>query len=498
MIAWAIQRWKKECPWFRVVILAHRKELIDQNMKELQGFCPDLDIGVYSASLKRRDKDCSVLFASIDSVFKRSDEFDPWDVIMVDEAHRIPMSGEGKYRRFINGSLELNKDLRVIGWTATPFRMHGGPICHKDHILNEVCYEANVSDLIDDGYLTRLRSKVGVVQPKLENVRRNTGGDYIGKALSNAVVTDSLIGRAVKEVVGIIQAEDRESVVFFCVDVEHCGLISEELKKHGIDAPAVTADTDPDVRDKIVEDFRSGAIDGVCNVNVYTEGFNARNIDCIVLLRPTMSAGLYAQMVGRGLRTFEGKKDCLVLDFASCIDEHGPIDTLGGEFTAMATCSVCRESFSRAIRVCPKCGWSIPKREVDRLDKVDADRRMHGEKAAEKAILSGEAVVRLVDDVFVSRHKKPGSPDSLKIQYRCGIDMYPEWICLEHTGSVGARAQAWLNERSRTGGRRVSVNVALCIPELATVIELYTRTITIRRKGKYTSVINYNQPVNRN
>ena len=145
LIAWIIQMWKEAAPHFRCIILTHRKELISQNTAELQALYPGSDVGVFSAALSRRDFDSSILHASIDSVFKRAGEFTPWDVIMVDEAHRIPFSGEGKYRTFINESKKYNPKLRVIGWTATPFRMAGGQICHKDHILTHIPYEAKVT-----------------------------------------------------------------------------------------------------------------------------------------------------------------------------------------------------------------------------------------------------------------------------------------------------------------------------------------------------------------
>jgi DNA repair protein RadD len=168
LMAWAIQNWKRDYPPFRCIILAHRKELVAQNAAELAGLWPGGDIGIYSAGLGRRDETHSILFASIDSVWRKWGEFPAWDCIIIDEAHRIPARGEGKYMAFLKGCRIANKNLRIVGFTATPFRMGCGPICHRDHILNEVVYEANVGDLIAQGFLCRLRSKVGDVQPDLD------------------------------------------------------------------------------------------------------------------------------------------------------------------------------------------------------------------------------------------------------------------------------------------------------------------------------------------
>lgn len=497
LIAWAIQEWKKSAPWFRCVILAHRKELIEQNAAELQVLYPEGDVGIFSAALGQRDYDASILYASIDSVFRRAGEFTPWDVIMVDEAHRIPFSGEGKYRTFINESRKYSKNLRVIGWTATPFRMAGGQICHKDHILNEVCYEAKVTDLIKDGYLCPLRSKVGVTQPELKGVKRNSGGDYILKELAKATNREKIISSAIAETVRIINTEQRNSVIFFCVDIEHCKRVSFELRKHGINAPVVTSKTKLYDRERIARNFKSGRLRAVCNVNVYTEGFNAQRVDCIVLLRPTLSAGLYSQMVGRGLRNHPTIKDCLVLDFALCIDEHGPIDLLGGEPTIMAVCQQCRESFSRAIRICPACGWGIPKREIERLEQVEKERRLHGDKASKRSILSSEPETFRVDTVYVNRHRKEGSFDSLRIQYRCGLSMFREWVCLDHSGPAGQIAQAWWRKRFGQKKRSDVVTVGEALENLFLTQQLleWTRTISVIKKGKYWEIIGHNNPM---
>ena len=499
MMAWANQYWKHDAPHFRCCILAHRKELIQQNVSELLSLYPEGDAGIYSAALGRKDYDASILFASIDSIYRRSGEFTPFDVLHVDEAHRIPFKGEGKYRTFIKGCQRFNPALAVVGWTATPFRMNGGMICHKNHILNEICYEANIIDLIKDGYLCQLRSKVGVTQPELKGVKRNSGGDYTLKSLAEATNREQIVSDAVAEAVRIINAEERESVVFFCVDIMHCKKVSQKLRNYGIIAPVVTGKTKQVERDQIAENFRAGKLRAVCNVNVYTEGFNAPNIDGIVLLRPTLSPGLFSQMVGRGLRIDSRRTvhDCLVLDFAGCIDEHGPIDLLGGERTVMAVCQQCRESFSRAIRTCPVCNWEIPKQEIERLEATEKERRLHGKKASEQSILSGTPETCKVDAVFCTRHRKEGSPDSLKVQYRCGLRMFREWICLDHDGYSKTKAQAWWRERFGFKKRTDVQTVNNALENLFLTSELldWTKTITVLKSGKFYEIIDYNKPI---
>lgn len=493
VMAAAIRKWKEQAPWVRGCILAHRRELVEQNAEKLHVVYPDCEIGIFSAGLGRRDYDSSLLFASIDSVYKRFGEFQPFDFIFVDEAHRIPPSGEGKYRTFINGCKKFNKNLRVVGWTATPFRMSSGPLCHKNHILNHVCYEAKIPDLIARGYLCNLRSKVGVTQPDLAGVRKTSRGDYITKSLARTTNRDEIVAAAVSEAVNIIKFEKRQSVIFFCVDIEHCKKVSWCLHKHGLYAPFLTSKTNSCDRDKLIKNFRAGYIRAVCNVQVLTEGFDAPCIDCITLLRPTLSPGLFSQMVGRGLRISDSKRDCLVLDFANCINEHGPIDLLGeDQRTIMAICQKCRESFSRAIRKCPACGWEIPVQEIERLEQEERVRRMHGDKVSDKAILSSEPETHSVDEIIVSRHRKQDSPDSIKIQYRCGLSIFRQWVCLDHDGPAGQIAQQWWRGiLGITGKQKITVNEALCDLFLANKLKDTIKTITVRRNGKYLEVVGW-------
>ena len=492
MMAWAIQAWKRDYPPFRCCILAHRKELVQQNAEELHGLWPGGDIGVYSAALRRRDTDNSIIYASIDSIYKRWGEFPAFDCLIIDEAHRIPPRGEGKYRTFIEGCRSINPNLRIVGFTATPFRMGCGPICHKDHILNEVCYEAGIANLIHDGYLCGLRSKVGAEAPELEAVRRNSGGDYIVKALAQATDTPKLVQDAIRSAMTIIRAENRRSVVFFCVDVEHCMHVSQELRRHGVEAPAVTGKTPQAQRDRIAEAFKAGRYRAICNVNVYTEGFNAKRVDCIVLLRPTLSPGMFVQMVGRGLRLHPDKTDCLVLDYAHCIDTHGPIDCLDGGEITIVECEECGDSFSRAVRSCPHCGWEIPKVEVERMEADERERRMHEKEASQRTILGSEPETLRVDDVIVHRHRKPGSPDSLRVQYRCGPSTFREWVCIDHEGFAGRKAHQWWAVRfGSKASKDITVDAALADMFLPQQLCEITETITVVRKGKYTEILSH-------
>ena len=483
LMALAIQRWKEAAPHFRCMVLAHRKELVRQNHDEMLEVWPEVEAGIYSAGLNRRDLDHPVLFASIDSVWNKAAQFPRFDCIIVDEAHRIPARGEGKYRTF----LKHFPSAIVVGFTATPFRMGAGAICHRDHILNEICYEANVGDLIRDGYLAKLRSKVGKDQPDLAEVRRHPGGDYVSNSLSAAMSEPDIVRGAVTNAVEILAREGRRSIVWFCVDVAHCAAVQGQLAALGVHAPAVTAKTPSGERDAIAAGFKSGAIPHILNVNVFCEGFNARGIDAIVLLRPTLSKGLYAQMVGRGLRLQPGKTDCLVLDFAQCIATHGPIDCLGdGGGVAVVECGNCGDTFSKAVKVCPNCGWEyVAPPKAPPSEAGSRSRKLHGSEAADIDILGAVQTIR-PESVTVVRHKKPGRPDSLRVTYHAGLLRVSEWVCLDHPGYAGDKARQWW--RQRFPSQPPTVNEALGFLFLPQQILAVTESIEVGRDGKYPTI----------
>ena len=512
VIAWAIQGWKHDHPPFRCMILAHRKELVDQNAAEMRSLWPGGDIGVYAAGLGLRDLDASVTFASIDSVHSRWGEFSAFDVVLIDEAHRIPARGEGKYRSFIAGCRKVNPRVRVVGFTATPHRLGLGSICHRDHVLQEVCYEANVGALIAQGYLCRLRSKVGSTLPDLSSVKKNAGGDYVEASLAKAVEVPAVVRDAVREAVAAINAEKRKSVVAFCVDVKHCQAVKAELRRYGIEAPVVTANTPAKERDRIAEDFKLGRYRVLLNVNVFTEGFNARRVDCVLLLRPTLSAGLYAQMVGRGLRTHETKTDCLVLDYARCIETHGPIDCLEpGEVRVIECGSVkpptdeegnplpwprgCGDTFSRVRGECPACGWVIPPQEVSReaAEQAEkAERKLHEAEASQRAIIGSEPETLQVNSVTLHRHRKPGMPDSVQVQYRCGLSTFREWVCLDHDGHAGKVARRWWAARfGAEEAKTATVDRVVDDMFSAKALAEVTESITVIRRGRHYEVVGH-------
>lgn len=310
----------------RVLIVAHVKELLEQSADKLRVICPEVKFGIYSAGLKRRDTQAPVIVAGIQSIYKRACELGPLDLILVDEAHMIPPEGEGMYQQFLSEAKVVNPSLRVIGLTATPYRLKSGLICTPDHFLNQVCYEVGVRELIVQGFLSPLVTKAGITRVDTSAVHVR-GGEFVAAEVEDLMDQDELVEAACQEIVAA--THDRSAVLIFATGIKHGRHVQDVLRrKHGVECGFVSGETPTDERDATLKAFRDGAMQYLCNVNVLTTGFDAPNIDCVVMLRPTMSPGLYYQMVGRGFRLFPGKANCLVLDFGGNVLRHGPVDAI--------------------------------------------------------------------------------------------------------------------------------------------------------------------------
>jgi DNA repair protein RadD len=454
----AVRKWDG-----RVLVLAHVKELLEQTAGTLAVMAGELDVGVYSAGLGRRDTRHRVIVAGIQSVHKRAGELfgdTPFDIILIDEAHTIPPDGDGMYRQFLSDARIINPQVRTVGLTATPFRMTSGPICQADHFLNRICYEVGVKELIRDGYLCPLRTKAGIVRADTSSLHIR-GGEFIAGEVEDLMDKDGLVRAACGEIVE--QTQDRQSVLIFASGIQHGLHIVENLRgEHGLECGFVCGDTPAAQRDLLIGRFRRQSGKGLfgdsrplkylCNVNVLTTGFDAPNIDCIAMLRPTMSPGLYYQMVGRGFRLCEGKADCLVLDFGGNVMRHGPVDELrvsepgsgNGEAPAKE-CPDCHAVIHAAYANCPECGHAFPPPE----------REQHDSQASTEGILSGQETVTEypVHDVHYAVHVKRDAPEdaprTMRVEYCIGWNKYiSEWVCFEHVGYARAKAEAWWRQRS--------------------------------------------------
>ncbi|HSG20519.1 MAG TPA: helicase-related protein, partial [Burkholderiaceae bacterium] len=236
----------------------------------------------------------------------------------------------------------------------------------------------SIEELIFKGHLATLRSKVTKAKLDTSGVHKR-GGEFIESELQAAVDTEENNQRVVREVIEL--AGNRKAWLFFCAGVQHAENVAQILIEQGIPADCVTGETPKKERERILADFKAGRLLALTNANVLTTGFDHPGIDLIALLRPTMSAGLYVQMAGRGMRVAEGKNDCLVLDFAGVVATHGPITAVqppkrGGDGNGEApvkVCDACGELCHLSLRECPACGAQFPEPQRKKLELRDDD-----------------------------------------------------------------------------------------------------------------------------
>ena len=486
-------------PDMRIGAVTHTKELVSQNMQALLRVWPQAPVGIYSAGIGRRDTYAKILFMGIQSVHNKSRTLGKFDLLVVDECHLIPRSSDTMYGRFIRDCIELVPDMRILGLSATPFRLDSG-LLHKGDgaLFNDIIFETNIREMIEQGFLSPLISKATLAQIDTEGLHRRAG-EYIQSEMDERARIPRVVEAAVAEIVEA--GQERAAWLAFCTGVEHARDVRDQIRKHGVSCEMVTGNTPAGERDAIIKNYKAGRIRCLCNVGVLTTGFDSPNIDLIAFLRPTLSTGLYIQMAGRGLRLSPGKQNCLILDFANVVHTHGPVDAIkpkrgpkaAGDPKAkedddedavhVKICPACREYVLVELLVCQGCGheWPAPPPPPAKHDAT---------AAADAPILTTEAVKPLHDKVletFYYRHSKQGSPDSMRVEYVGeGRRSHSQWICFEHKDFARNKAVLWWQKMG--GSRPVPATVAEAIEraprELKPVVG-----VEVRMSGRYPEII---------
>lgn len=476
----AVQRW----PETRILMLTHVRELIEQNAAKLRKHWPNAPLGIYSAGLRQRELSEPITFAGIQSVRKRHDEIGHVDLVIVDECHLISHKDEGGYRSLISSLQSINPALRVIGLTATPYRLGHGLITDKPAIFDGLIRPVTIEELICKEYLSPLRSKLTSLKLSVSGVRKR-GGEYIDSQLQKAVDTEAQTRPAVDELVE--RGANRKGWLVFCAGVEHAEHVRDAIRERGATAEMVLGTTPAKERDEILSAFKRGEIRALTNANVLTTGFDYPDIDLIALLRPTMSPALYVQMAGRGMRPKSHAPDCLVLDFAGVVQQHGPITCVtppepGGDGTGEAptkTCPQCQELCHAAVRECPSCGFGFP--PPQRTEESLRNDDIMGNEGREVRVTGWEWRVH-------TGHRS--GIRMLVVDYMCGDIGAPisEYLTIIHGGWAGAKARRVLASIANQAGSGVSPMADL--PDIAESMNAAKPPLVIEviRDGRYNRV----------
>ena len=486
IIAEVIRQACKNWQGTRVLMVCHQKELLEQNAEKLRTIWPNAPFGIYSAGIGKRQLGEPITIAGIQSIAKKSKLLGHIDLFICDECHMISHKEEGSYRTLINELLEINPAMRIVGYSATPFRLGHGLITDKPAIFDALIEPVTINELIYHGYLCPLKSKLTHAQLSVEGVHKR-GGEYIESELQKAVDIEETNIAVVDEVIKL--AENRTSWLFFCSGVEHARHIAEALRFRGITAEVVTGETPKAERAAILRDFKAKKIRALTNANVLTTGFDAPSIDLIAMLRPTMSPGLYVQMAGRGLRVSDNKDHCLVLDFAGVVQTHGPITGVNapektGEGTGEApvkVCDNCHELVHPTARQCPSCGFDFPEPKPKSL-------MLHNDD-----IMGNEMQEMEVTAWKWARHtgKKSGK-DMCRITYYGALSEPPvsEYLTIAHDGYAGKRAMQSLISMAENA--KTFIAGVRNIDQLCDIMNqgLYPKSIHYRKNGKFFEVVN--------
>jgi DNA repair protein RadD len=505
VIAFFIRTVLEMYPTQKIMVVTHVKELIEQDFSTMLRAWPVAPAGIYSAGLKRKDVHNSAIFAGIGSVAKRAEEFGRIDLLIIDEAHLVSPSDNTMYRKFIDALTAINPHLRVIGLTATAFRIGQGLLTDGENALfTDVCLDLGTMEefnwFIAQGYLCQLIPKRTQLVLNVDGIG-SSAGDFIQKDLQSAVNKEEITEAALREV--LETCGDRQSWLIFTSGVEHAINVADWLNMHGVPCGVVHGGTkqfkmsDEERADNISR-FKSGELRALANNNVLTTGFDCPRVDLIINLRPTKSPGLWVQILGRGTRcdyadgfdlsTAEGrlaaiaasfKKDCLVMDFGANTRRLGPINDpvlpkARGAKTGMPivkTCEVidastgkiCNTENHPSVRFCICCGAEF-KFEV-KIKQV---------ASTEEIIKQDLPIVEefKVDHITYGVHCKEGKPPMLKVTYYCGLRTFTDWVCVEHSGYAHIKARKWWQARTALPLPNSTLEASALTHQLATTTSL--------------------------
>lgn len=313
----------------RMMVLAHRKELLDQAAAKLQAINPELTVEVEQAN--RRGGSADVVVASVQTIGmggKRLEQFDPseFELVVADESHHA--TARTWLRIFEHFGILRVEGKQIIatgnpaapllvGVTATPMR---GDNVGLSSVFEEVVYEKSLRDMVVDGWLCPPRAWRIDTAADLTGLRTQDGDFVLAELAERVNVPD----RNILAVRAYQACAEWQRAVVFCVDVAHAQAVADAFCDEGIPAAAVWGKMDPEDRAETLARFSRGELLVLTNCSLLTEGYDEPRIACLIMARPTRSVGLYLQMMGRGLRLAEGKTHVAIVDMADVTSHSLP------------------------------------------------------------------------------------------------------------------------------------------------------------------------------
>lgn len=484
MFAKLIQRLLRENPGFRALILVDREVLVTQAAEKLRAVAPELalSIGIVCASAAREKiLDRPVTIASRQTLDGRMDKFPPVQMCIADEAHLLaiphPDREPDQYGRIIARLWDYNPNMRLVGCTATPYRLgsHGGYIFGSANRPDSRPYWAGIdaeittAELLAGGYVTPLSglARVGEAIGRDLNAVGLVGGEYNLGQLSDMMRKETHVQSVVEA--WKQEAAGRRKTIVFTVSKEHCEAVCRAFEAAGVRALPVHSGLPEIVLEANMRELQCGVRSAECgtttaprtthhalvfvSIAMLTTGLDVADVDCLILARPTKSAALFKQILGRGQRLAPGKTDCLVIDLVGAFAEFGTdMDHLrvavpgkGGGEAPMKECPGCEKWCHASLRYCPHCGAEFEitpavEAALGRLERVKFERE------------EPEPEIYEVERVEYRPHtSKQNGRKLVRVVYGCGYGYeFSEWICLPdyYDGYAVEKARAWWAKRT--------------------------------------------------
>lgn len=494
----------------RIGVVAHREQLVRQAADKLLKVWPEgaPHVGLACASVSSNiELERPVVIGSPQTLANRIGDMPPLHMLIVDECHRLPPENvQSQYGDLIHSLRNYYPEMRLVGVTATPFRLQHGYIygtqCRRSerNWFGKLTYNISIATLQEQGFLVPYRA-LQAHAPDLSKVKK-TAGEYslsdLGKEMSGALHVGSAV-KAVQE-----YAADRQHIVVFAVTIEHARALRDAFRAAGYTAACVHSKQPQAKRLAILDDFDHGRLHVVCNVGILTEGWDCTSVDCMVMCRPTLSPALYVQMVGRGLRLHEGKKDCLLLDLSGNWIQHGDpneplVDWREGrksqkpvlpneEQAPGMECPTCHTLVKAAAITCPWCGAELKVLQNERLQMTEC--------VAPPPPVFGVQEARVLDWNIAPFTSRAGNY-MLKLSLSCAIEgkAFPvnvnHFMDIEGQGSARGQFKALVDMRFFIGHDNVPQTVDEAMDR---VEELHIPdTVWIEKNGQYYNIKKWGQ-----
>lgn len=418
-----MKRWSNQ----RFLVITHVSVLITQNSDKMLEVWVNAPIGIHSAGLKQRDILAPIIFGGIQSMIKIVEAFGHRDIIFIDECHLVSQEENSQYLKFLAIMKKINPNLKIVGLTATKFRMGQG-LLTDDGVFTDIIYDLTTMEgfnkLLAEGFLCPLVPQSRVTKLNVSNVDIQ-GGEFVKNQLQHEIDRAEITWKALQETV--YYGQNRKSWLIFASGVDHANHIAEMLNKLGIECASVHSKQKPEYNNAALKAHKNLELQSIVSFHKLTTGLDHPAVDLIDDLNPTMSIVKHIQKYGRGMRPYSTKLNCLVLDHAGNIQRLGPVND------PMIPSKKGNKTGDLPIKICEACGVynHISARKCDSCGHPFEFQVKIVEKAGtEELIRNPEALVIEyfdVNHVIYKKKQKADKPEYLEITYFAGMNSFKEF-----------------------------------------------------------------------